>query len=101
MRDLLPSLVGLEGILCALDLCGNCRVDTWENATARRIAIFTYPIRVGLAWQRKGLCVAHVVSELCRVTVSTLSRSLLDGLHAKLNGNLACGWTAHFKLFTD
>ena len=61
--------VGLECILRVLILRGNCRVDTWENATAKRITIFAHPIRVATAWQRKGLCVAHAVSDLCRISL--------------------------------
>jgi hypothetical protein len=59
--------LGIECNRSALVLRVKCRVDTWEYATVKRIATFDRLNRMATAWQRKGLYVAHAVSDLCRM----------------------------------
>ena len=57
-------------------LRSDCRVDTWQNATAKRIAISAHAIHVATAWQLKGLRIGHAVSDLCRIWFSTKGEGL-------------------------
>ena len=60
-----PS-VGLEDKFFALVLRRNSRVDTWQNGTYQRFALTNSSMHMAVGSNPEGLCIAHVVSDLCR-----------------------------------
>ena len=66
--------VGLEFNLVALVLRGVWTVDTLGNETVAAIETIAFATGMATAWQRQGHCVAHAVSDLCRMTSLLLAQ---------------------------